>query len=93
MESVEFSAVASCACCLYTWRSGQQITTWWYTADDYVQRFGHHAIDIRAAVAVSCKIAYCPIEAVKVTQKKITYSEVLLYELIDFFILLLKGQF
>jgi uncharacterized membrane protein YoaT (DUF817 family) len=37
---------------------------------DYVERFGHHAIDIRAAVAVRCKIVYCAIEAVEVTQKR-----------------------
>jgi hypothetical protein len=36
----------------------------WQSAN-YVQRFGHHAGDTRAAVAVRCKITYGPIEAIK----------------------------
>jgi hypothetical protein len=57
-------------------------------SDDYVQKFGHHAIDIREAVAVRCKIAFCSIEAVttnKLTWAVFIYSEDLLY-----YILLLK---
>jgi hypothetical protein len=46
---------------VYRWRSAE-----------YVQRFGHHAIDnlVAVVVAVRCKIADCPIKAVKLTQKK-----------------------
>jgi hypothetical protein len=47
---------------------------------DYVQRFGHHANDIRAAVAVRFKIAYCPIEAFKVTQKKMKLCRVYIFK-------------
>jgi hypothetical protein len=42
----------------------------WLSAD-YVQRYWHHAIDTLAAVAVRCKIAYYPIEAVEFAQKKL----------------------
>jgi hypothetical protein len=40
----------------------------WRLADD-VQRYWHHGIDTRSAVAVRCKIAYYPIEAVKFHHK------------------------
>jgi hypothetical protein len=46
-----------------------RVVFYWQSAD-YVQRFGHYAIDTWAAVAVRCKITYCPIEAVKLAQKK-----------------------
>jgi hypothetical protein len=42
---------------------------------DYVQRFGHHANDIRAAVAVRFKI-----EAFKVTQKKMKLCRVYIFK-------------
>jgi hypothetical protein len=45
----------------------------WQSAD-YVQRFGHHAKDAWASVAVRCKIADCQIEAVNLTQKKMTLA-------------------
>jgi hypothetical protein len=52
----------------------------WRSADN-VQRCGHHARDTRAAVAVRCKIAYCPKEAVKLVEKlpAFIYSETGLY--------------
>jgi hypothetical protein len=49
----------------------------WQSAD-YVQRFWHHAIATRVAVAVRFKIVYCPLEAVKFTQKKLKYAVALL---------------
>jgi hypothetical protein len=56
---------------------------------DYVQRFEHHAIDIRAEVAVRCKIAYCPMEGVKM----FIHYDALLYDRIVFFVLQYKGKF
>jgi hypothetical protein len=52
--------------------SGKQNNTGyrWQSAA-YAEQFGHHAIDSRAAVAVRCQIVYCPIEAVKLAQKKV----------------------
>jgi hypothetical protein len=53
MDSVvEFSAVASCACCLYM--------------PIHFQRFWHHAIEL-GVVAVRGKIANCSLKAVKGT--------------------------
>jgi hypothetical protein len=57
---VKFSAVVSCAMRMLH-----------YSEADYLKRFGHHAIDIQAAVVARCQMAYCQIEAVKLTQKKL----------------------
>jgi hypothetical protein len=64
--------VAEASCSLYAGAKGQNSgpLNCWRSAD-YVERFGHHAIDIRSAVVVCSEIAYCPIEAVKLTQKKL----------------------
>jgi hypothetical protein len=70
---VEFSDVASCAVLpihAEVRLADHHMVVYRCRSADYFQRFGHHAIDIRAAVAVRCKIAYCAIEAVKITQKK-----------------------
>jgi hypothetical protein len=49
--------------------SGQPITKGWHTAGDQLI-----TIDTLAAVAVRCQIVYCPIEAVKLTQKGLKYA-------------------
>jgi hypothetical protein len=76
---------------VYRWRSA-----------DYVQRLGHQAIETWGAVAVRCKIAYCPVQAVKRILKKdewalgsvyILHITRLCFMIELFFVLLLKGQF
>jgi hypothetical protein len=51
----------------------KRVTSRWRSAD-CVQRLWHHARDTRVAVAVRSKIAYCPTEAIKLTEKKLKYA-------------------
>jgi hypothetical protein len=44
----------------YRWRSG-----------DYIKRLGSTLENYKAVVAVRCKVAYCPVDAVKLSQNKL----------------------
>jgi hypothetical protein len=72
VDSLVKSALASCASCLCTRELEQRTTTLWYNAgDQLITSNGFGTIDTLAALAVRCKISFCPIEAVKFIQKKL----------------------
>jgi hypothetical protein len=70
---VKRSAEASCTCYQFTREPGQwTTTTGWYTGVDQLITSTvlapRYTVDTRIALAVRCKIACCPIEAVKCAQ-------------------------